>query len=40
MIADAVKVIVYIESHGIRRQIKEVMEVTGLVDDYVLNKIK
>lgn len=40
MIADAVNVIVYIESDGIRRQIKEVMEVTGLEDDYVLNQIK
>lgn len=40
MIADAVNVIVYIESDGMRRQIKEVMEVTGLEDDYVLNQIK
>lgn len=38
-IADSVNVIVYIESDGVKRQIKEVLEVTGFEDDYVFKLI-
>jgi type IV secretion system protein VirB11 len=39
MIADAVDVIVYIESDGIKRKIKDIVEVEGFKDDYIFKKI-
>ncbi len=38
-IADSVNVIVYIESDGVKRQIKEVIEVAGFEDDYLFKLI-